>query len=65
MYQTHHTLTKHISAIKIDGLTRNEKYIILGDFNAKVENNHPTISNVVGKFGVGNSNTRGTAILRT
>ena len=50
---------------KIDSLARNEKYIILGDFNAKVGNNHhSTLPDVVGKFGLGNSNERGTNLLQ-
>ena len=51
--------------LKIDSLTRNQKYIVLGDFNAKVGNDkHAILPDVVGEFGIGTCNARGANLLQ-
>ena len=71
MYQTHHTLTKplmistYLCNRKLTDLQemRNTSYLMTS--MKKVGNNHhSTMPDVVGKFGLGNSNTRGTDLLR-
>ena len=55
----------HCLQSTVDNLARNEKYILIGDFYAKVGNtHHNTLPDVVGKFGLGDSNDRGTELLQ-
>ena len=49
---------------KIDALPRNNAYILLGDFNAKVGDQHSVWPEVVGRYGLGEVNDRGLQLLQ-
>ena len=50
---------------KLDKCSKTQKLIIMGDFNAKVGNNHhTTIPGVIGNYGLGECNDRGWNLLQ-